>query len=72
MYEPLTQLRKELLAYQAGGLPIDPKDRNLVKNFDALRQILELIYQRITFKGEEREPSGPKLITIVEVKQVFG
>lgn len=46
---------------------------NLVKHVDALRQILELIYQqRITFKGEEREPSGPKVITIVEVKQVLG
>ena len=73
VYEPLNKARKELLDYQEGTLPVDPKDQNLIKNAEALRQLLELIYQqRITFKGEDREPSGPKVITVVDVKEVLG
>lgn len=73
VHEPLNKLRKELLDYQEGTLPVDKADQNLIKNIDALRQTLELVYQqRITFKGEDREPSGPKVITIVDVKQVLG
>jgi hypothetical protein len=40
---------------------------------DALRRLLEAAYgQRITFRGEQRPPSGPLLIAEIDVRQVAG
>jgi hypothetical protein len=52
--------RKALSDYVDGVDPIDPADPELGRRVDDLRRALEAIYgQRITFKGETREPSGP-------------
>lgn len=70
---PLNQLRKDLSDYKDHILPVDPADPELLKKVDALRRLLEVIYQqRITFKGENREPSGPRIITHIEVSELLG
>lgn len=63
-----------VLGNYAGGLEEpDPGDRELADAADGLRRALEVIYgQRITFEGEEREPSGPAVIGRAEVDKVVG
>ena len=40
---------------------------------DALRQAMEAVYQqRLTFRGEQRLPSGPVVQGTIEVKSVAG
>ena len=56
----LRELRKGISDYADGVEEIDPADAALLEQVDSLRQTIEVIYgQRITFKGEAREPSGP-------------
>jgi hypothetical protein len=51
----------------------DPGDEDLLRTTEALRRSLEVILaQRITFKGEEREPSGPIVVGSAEVDDVAG
>lgn len=48
-------------------------DREVVEAADAVRRALELVYgQRITFKGEDRPPSGPVVIGHAEATKVTG
>jgi hypothetical protein len=70
----LLKLRSALANYADGTETVDVNDNNLVTIADALRQQLETIYgQRLTFKGEQREPSGtPLVIGVAEVKRVSG
>lgn len=70
----LRKLRSVLADYADGIEPVDVNDNNLIAIADALRQQLETIYgQRITFRGEQREPSGtPLVIGTAEVKRVAG
>src|ERR1044072_4764558 len=60
--ERINALRKEIDDYAQGIEVIDPKNRDLVAKVDDLRGLLEVVYsQRITFKGEQREPSGTRV-----------
>ena len=71
--EPMRQLRKELGDYIEGIETINTADEHLIKIVDVLRQTLEGVYQqRLTFKGEQRPPSGPMVEGRVDVDQVFG
>lgn len=71
--EPMRQLRKELVDYAEDTETVHPSDEKLIKIVNALRQILEGVYQqRLTFKGEERPSSGPVVEGRVNVDEVFG
>jgi hypothetical protein len=71
--EPMRDLRKELSSYADGTDPIDTSDEELLKKTDALRCILEAVYQqRLTFKGEQRPSSGPVVEGSIDVDNVKG
>jgi hypothetical protein len=56
----IRELRRSVADYADGVEEVDPGDVALLKRLDELRQTIEVVYgQRITFKGETREPSGP-------------
>jgi hypothetical protein len=58
--DELQKRRKSLTDYADDVEAVDPSDVALLKDVDELRRLIEVIYgQRITFKGEQREPSGP-------------
>ncbi len=58
--DELNKRRKSLTDYADDVEAVDPSDVALLKEVDELRRLIEVIYgQRITFKGEQREPSGP-------------
>jgi hypothetical protein len=65
---------RRLLADYAEGIEVpEPGDRLVAERADALRRLLEAAYgQRITFRGEQRPPSGPLVIAEMNVKQVAG
>ena len=66
--DDLKDLVARLGNYANGIEEPDPGDRDLAETVEALRQALEVVYgQRITFKGEEREPSGPVVYGVAEV-----
>jgi hypothetical protein len=69
----LREIRR-LLADYADGIEVPkPGDHLVAEQADALRRLLEAVYgQRITFKGEQRPPSGPLVIGEIDVKQVAG
>jgi hypothetical protein len=71
--EELRQAR-QLLADYADGIEIpQPGNHLLLEQVSALRQLLEAVYgQRITFKGEQRPPSGPLVIGHIDVDEVIG
>ena len=63
------------LGNYANGLDeVDPKDEELLEATDALRRVLEAVYQqRITFEGETtRPPSGPVVAGRIDVDEVAG
>lgn len=71
--EQLRGLRKDLSDYADGIELVDVTDANLLQRVDALRQLLEAVYQqRITFKGEHRPPSGPVVGGRIDVEEVAG
>jgi hypothetical protein len=44
-----------------------------IRPMDALRLLLEAVYgQRITFKGERRQPSGPLVTGQIDIDQAAG
>ena len=52
-----------LAPYAQGLDEVDPADAQLVSKADALRRQLEAVLgQRITFRGEQREPSGTPVV----------
>jgi hypothetical protein len=66
-------LQAALRDYAEGLDEPTPGDAELLRQVDALRLALEAIYQqRITFKGEERPPSGPILKGDVWAETVRG
>jgi len=72
-YKALLLLRGKLLNHAEGLIAVDPKDKELLSDVDALRQVLESIYkQRITFRGEDREQSGTTITTKVKISEVAG
>lgn len=66
-------LRSQLVNYSDGVLRIDPQNQEVITAIDNLRQVLESIYgQTITFKGENRPPSGVKVTTEARADVVAG
>ena len=71
--QELREARRALADY-AEGIDVPRAGDDLVAaQAGALRQLLEAVYgQRITFKGEDRPPSGPLVIGEIDVGQVAG
>jgi hypothetical protein len=56
----LRERRRSIADYADDVDAVDPSNVALLEHVDELRRLIEVIYgQRITFKGEDREPSGP-------------
>jgi hypothetical protein len=73
LHEDIKQLASVLGNYANGLEDPDPDDRDLAAAVDGLRRALEAVYgQGITFKGEQREPSGPVVAGRVDVETVAG
>ena len=71
--EDIRELAKALGDYAGGLDEPDANDRDLVAAADGLRRALEVVYgQRITFKGEQRESSGPIVIGTAQIDKVVG
>ncbi|MCW3055937.1 MAG: hypothetical protein JWN14_5107 [Chthonomonadales bacterium] len=71
--EPLRALRKDLSDYADGTDPIDPKNQVLIEHIDALRCLMEAVYQHpFTFVGEARPLSEITLTGKIDVRQVLG
>lgn len=71
--EQLRELRKDLSDYADGIELVDVTNENVLQRVDALRQLLEAVYQQhITFKGEQRPPSGPVVEGRIDVEEVAG
>jgi hypothetical protein len=70
-HDEIRQLAGTLGNY-AGGIEVpEAGDRGLADAVDRLRRALEEVYgQRITFKGEDREPSGVRLRGVAEAGTV--
>jgi hypothetical protein len=69
----LGETRRSLADYADGIEVPKPGDHLVVEQADALRRLLEAVYgQRITFKGEDRPPSGPLVTGEIDAKQVAG
>jgi hypothetical protein len=71
--EDLREARKSLSDYADGIEKVDNSDEDLLAKIDALRRLLEAVLQeRITFKGEQRPPSGPVVEGHIDVDEVAG
>ncbi|WP_448642788.1 hypothetical protein [Geodermatophilus sp. URMC 63] len=69
----LLDMRRPLADYAQGLATPRPEDPLLMEQVNALRELLEMVYgQRITFKGEAREPSGPLVRARGDVDRVQG
>jgi len=69
----LYQLRKFLADYADGLAPVDVTNTQLLAAVDSTRLLLEAVYgQRITFKGESRETSGPAVHGKIDVDKILG
>jgi hypothetical protein len=70
---PIRDLRGQLSGYADETDPVVEGDGPLLERADALRQMLEAVYgQRITFKGEDRAPSGTAVSGEIDVDQLEG
>ncbi len=73
LHTDIQELGSMLAKYASGFDEPDPDDTELFAAADGLRRALEAIYgQRITFKGETRESSGPTVIGRADVETVAG
>jgi len=73
LHDDIRHLAGVLGSYATGLDEPDPNDHDLAAAADGLRQALEAVYgQRITFKGENRQPSGPIVIGRAEADKVAG
>jgi hypothetical protein len=69
----LRALRMAVADYAQGIDQVDPSDRPLLETVDGLRQAMEAVYgQQITFKGEQRPPSGAMVVGEAKVDEVLG
>jgi hypothetical protein len=69
----ISEYRKALADYVDGIESIDPNNQQFLTSVDKLRALLEAVYQqRITFKGERRETSGPVIEGSIDVEKVVG
>jgi len=59
------RLRGTLSSYVEGERPVRSDDEQLVEAAEELRTLLELaLGQRITFRGEPREPTGTRVVEV--------
>jgi hypothetical protein len=73
LHEDIKSLAGVLGNYAGGIDEPDPGDRELVDAAQSLRGALEIVYgQRITFKNESRDASGPVVFGRAEVEKVIG
>src|SRR6478736_4963251 len=73
LHDDIRQLAGVLGSFATGLDEPDPSDHDLASAADGLRRALEAVYgQRITFRGENRQPSGPTVIGRAEVDKVAG
>jgi hypothetical protein len=73
LLDEIKALRSALGEYADGLADPEPGDQELAATANGLRHALEVVYgQRITFRGEDREPSGPAVIGKVEADNVAG
>jgi hypothetical protein len=73
LHDEIRALRSVLGDYVDGLADPEPGDEELAVTANGLRQALEVVYgQRITFHGEDREPSGPVVIGRAEADTVAG
>jgi hypothetical protein len=73
LHDDITTLASVLANYASGLEEPNPGDRELAEAADGLRRALEVVYgQRITFKGEPREASGPIVVGHADVEKVAG
>lgn len=73
LHDEIKALRSALGDYAEGLDDPEPGDQELAAAANGLRQALEVVYgQRITFRGEDREPSGPTVIGRAEAETVAG
>jgi hypothetical protein len=72
--DELRSLRATLADYVEGIEPVETSDERLVSTTAALRDAIEsIIGQRITFKGEAREPTGTPVVTgTLTAKEIHG
>jgi hypothetical protein len=71
--DDIKALRSVLGDYADGLADPEPGDQDLAAAADGLRRALEVVYgQRITFRGEQRAPSGPTVIGRAEADIVAG
>jgi hypothetical protein len=72
--EQLRMLTEQLQPFVTGARRVgEPPDAELIARVEALRGILELAYrQRITFDGEDREPTGASIDAKVIAGRVDG
>jgi hypothetical protein len=69
----LERLWSTLALYVQGVRPVDPADTDLIAAAGGLRSALEdVFHQRITFAGEDREPSGPIVRGTAKAETVRG
>lgn len=69
----MLSLRRALSDYADGLTEVSNRDEMLMQTVDAFRQTMEAVYQqRLTFKGEQRPPSGPVVNGSIDVKVVEG
>src|SRR3954451_2902267 len=73
LHEDMTELAGVLSSYANGIKEPTASDSDMVDAADALRRALEAVYgQRITFKGEAREASGPIVVGRIDVDTIAG
>jgi hypothetical protein len=73
LHDDIKALRSALGDYADGLADPEPGDQDLAAAADGLRRALEVVYgQRMTFRGEDRAPSGPTVIGRAEADIVAG
>jgi hypothetical protein len=69
----ILDLRKNLSEYAEGLADVSSDDQALLEQVDGLRLALEAAYgQRLTFRGEQRPPSGTVVVGDAFAKEVEG
>jgi hypothetical protein len=69
----LLNLRRAVSNYADGVEVVDMGDHELLETVDALRRAMEAVYQqRLTFKGERRQPSGPVVEGTIDANSIAG
>jgi hypothetical protein len=73
LVDPMRELRAALAEYAQGVDLLDPADKRVLSQIDALRQAVEAVCgQRLTFVGEAAEPSGVPVQGSVRAEEVLG